>query len=123
MPQAGGGYLIISAHTKYSLHTLKAKFHILLDRPDAANKKGVKFDRDVSEYIKGLREEGFEIIKQDGVYISVLYADVYERLVKAIERRTTIKLLRFQPRWTRNKIWGRLKSHIAYHSVLWAEKE
>jgi ubiquinone/menaquinone biosynthesis C-methylase UbiE len=117
-----GGTLIITAHTKYSLFTLKRIFMRLLKRKNVQHLKDVRF-KSANEYIGLLKRSNFEINLIDGFNLSFIFVPAYNLFKAALAKYTKINLPFFPQRITKSKAIARLKSIFAYHMIIVARKK
>jgi len=114
------GILILTGHTRNSLFTFWRKIKLLFNIKSVQNLKYAKFKK-TSEYINLLKENGFNIIKQDGYYISFILYPFYRRKSLGLRQRG-FKLPLLKPKFSRFKILAKLKSNFGYHFVIISRK-
>jgi len=107
------GILILTAHTKYSLHTLER----MLKRDRLPHLQGVRF-YSANHYKRLLEKNGFEILHIDGFNTSYFLYPTYRK----ISNRFNLNLPKIASSVTLNKLLGRIRSEISYHSVIVAKK-
>jgi SAM-dependent methyltransferase len=114
-----GANLILTAHTRFSVPTLIRVIKRLLGFSKHLTQ--VHF-HSTSYYIDHLKKNGFEIIKADGYLLSPFLYKLYLYFRKVILILFGIKLSDMN-KITKNTVFARIKSEIAYHSIIIARKK
>lgn len=115
------GILLFSAHTKYSLFSLWRISKCILGLRQAEHFKYVHF-LSASKYIKILKTNRFQVIHVDGYNLSFFLFPLYKYFARVLEVIFSIKMPFMDIKITKNKALARIKSEIAYHSVIVAKK-
>ena len=105
------GVLILTAHTKYSLHTLER----ILKKPE--HLKGIKF-YSADSYARLLKQNGFEVVHIDGFNTSYFIYPMYRK----ISNRYNLKFPKIASKVTQNRTLAKIRSEISYHSVIVVRK-
>jgi ubiquinone/menaquinone biosynthesis C-methylase UbiE len=116
------GILLLTAHTKYSLFTLRRIIMRLLKRKVVRHLQDVKF-KSAGTYIKLLKKHHFEIIRVDGFYLSYIFVPLYRFICSVLFRLFKFRLPEIQSSVSRSKIIGKIKSIFGYHMVIIARKK
>jgi len=114
-----GGYVIISAHTKYSLFTLYRIVKRMFKLSSVKHLEGVSFYSSL-EYKKMMEKEGFKIIEMDGYRLSFFFYRLVPKFFKLIGIKSSFKKL---DQNRRNKFFSFLRSIFCYHSILVGYKD
>ncbi len=110
------GFLMFTAHTKYSLFTLiRVIKRDILKLKSMEHLEGVKF-YSANYYKKILEKNNFEIILQDGYETSFFLYPLYSKIAKGFKKYFKIKLPLIKP-YINSGLIGKIKSEISYHSV------
>jgi ubiquinone/menaquinone biosynthesis C-methylase UbiE len=113
-----GKNLIITAHTKYSFPTIVR----VLKRFLGINKHLSKVHfHSTSYYINLLRKNGFEIVRSDGYLYSPGLYTLYLYFRKSLQLFFKIQISDLN-KITRNSFIARIKSEMAYHSIIVVRK-
>lgn len=114
-----GTHLILTAHTRYSFPTLIR----LIRRKLGLSKHLTQVHfHSASYYIHLLEKNNFEIVKTDGYLISPFFYKLYLYFRKAVLLLFRIDLGDLN-KITKNPIIARIKSEVAYHSIIIARKK
>jgi SAM-dependent methyltransferase len=116
-----GGILLMTAHTKYSLFTLRRVVMRSLGRKNMKHLEDVRF-KSAKEYVRWLKRNDFEVILVDGFNLSFILAPAYHFLRKLFLKYLSVALPAISASVTRNRFVARVKSVIAYHMVIVARK-
>lgn len=108
-----GATLIITAHTKYSLHTLER----VISRKKLLHLRGVRF-YSANYYKNLLLKNGFSVEHIDGFNTSYLLYPFYRK----ISNRFNLKTPKIPTTVTLNTLAAKIRSEISYHSVIVAKK-
>jgi len=122
-----GGYLLITAHTKYSLFTLDRILKRSFKSNSVKHLEGVSFYSSI-EYKKMMEEVGFKVIEIDGFKLSYFLWPFIKKTLGKICKLIKVtnsfssclgkKVLSGTSNKKRNKTWGLLRSIFCYHAVL-----
>ncbi len=116
-----GGIVLITAHTKYSLFTLKRVILRLLGNIKVKHLNEVRF-KTASEYCTLLRNNGFNIRLIDGYNLSFIFLPTYNYIRAVFSKYLHLHLPAIHGHITQNRFVSRLKSIFAYHLIIVAEK-
>jgi ubiquinone/menaquinone biosynthesis C-methylase UbiE len=117
-----GGLLLMTAHTRYSLFTLKRVLQRFFKSRKVRHLQDVRF-KSAGEYIRLLQNNGFELLRVDGFMLSFILVPFYNMLRLFLFKYSGIKPAPVKYSITNNKHVARIKSVFAYHMVLVARKE
>ncbi len=116
------GFLMFTAHTKYSLFTLTRVIkRDILKLKSMEHLEGVKF-YSANYYKEILEKNNFEVILQDGYKTSFFLYPLYNKIVKGFEKYLKIKFPLMKP-YINSGLIGKIKSEISYHSVFVVRKK
>jgi 2-polyprenyl-3-methyl-5-hydroxy-6-metoxy-1,4-benzoquinol methylase len=115
------GILILTGHTKHSLFTYWRKIKLFLNIKSVQNLRHVYFRR-TKEYIDLLKQNGFEIIIQDGYHLSFIFYPYYRKKALGLIEKKGWKMPLIRPRMSKFKFWAKIKSEHAYHFVIISRK-
>ncbi|MBN1144183.1 MAG: methyltransferase domain-containing protein [Bacteroidales bacterium] len=116
-----GGVVLITAHTKYSLFTLRRIMLRFLGNKKVKHLNGVRF-KTASEYCSLLRNNGFNIRLVDGYNMSFILLPTYNYIRAVFSKYFHLHLPAIHGHITQNSFMARLKSIFAYHMIIVAEK-
>lgn len=108
------GLLLLSAHTKYSLHTLER----VLKQERLPHLQGVRF-YSAGHYKKLLEQNGFEVLHVDGFNTSYFLYPWYRKFANSLK----LNLPKVPTTVTKNRVLARIRAEISYHSLLVARKK
>lgn len=108
------GLLLLSAHTKYSLHTLER----VLKQERLPHLSGVRF-YSANYYKKLLEQNGFEVLHVDGFNTSYFLYPWYRKFANSLK----LNLPKVPTTVTKNRVLARIRAEISYHSLLVARKK
>ncbi len=117
-----GGVLLITAHTRYSLFTLKRVIQRFFNSGKAKHLKGVRF-KSAAAYRKLLQDCGFEVVLVDGFLLSFVWVPSINLIIALCNKYLKTRFQPVRQQITRNRCFARLKSEIAYHMILAAVKK
>jgi SAM-dependent methyltransferase len=117
-----GGTLLMTAHTRYSLFSLWRIFKCRTGISSAQHFNYVHF-LSASTYIKILNQSNLKLLKRDGYNLSFLIFPVYKYFARVFEILFKIKMPFMEIKLTKNPFLSRIKSEVAYHSVIVARKK
>lgn len=109
-----GGYVIITAHSKYSLFTLDRVIRMKLKPNSVQHLMGVSFYSSL-EYKRKMEKAGFEVVEMDGYRLSYF---VWPAIRKLLKLTGTYHPLGRSNSKKRNKTLAFLRSIFCYHAVL-----
>jgi SAM-dependent methyltransferase len=112
-----GGILLFTAHTKYSLFTLKRVFMRMVHSKSVNHLKDVKF-KSAREYIDLLHRQGFEILRVDGFGMSFILVPLYKRCRNILLKYIRLKLPAVPVTITKSGFLAKLKSWAGYHMII-----
>jgi SAM-dependent methyltransferase len=115
------GFVLITAHTKYSLYTLWRILKRRFQPESVKHLQGVKF-HSAAFYKKILNDSGFEVKYVDGYFSKSIIKRVYYMIRRSIQKRYGYELPCFTLVYTKNKLIRCIRSVIGYHSVILARK-
>jgi ubiquinone/menaquinone biosynthesis C-methylase UbiE len=116
-----GAKLFMTAHTKYSLFTLKRILFCKLGFKKYNQFKGMKF-YSAGEFRTMLENNGYKIILVDSFKLSFLIVPAFRMFKAALNKFFKLNISLENNAITRLKVIARIKSVFAYHSILVAEK-
>lgn len=116
-----GGVVLMTAHTRYSLFTLRRVVLRFLGNKKVKHLNEVRF-KTASEYCSLLRKNGFTIRLVDGYNLSFLLLPTYNYIRAVFSKYLHLHLPAIHGHITQNTFMARLKSIFAYHMIVVAEK-
>lgn len=112
----------MTAHTKYSLFTLKRIIKCKLGFKKYSQFRGMKF-YSALEYKKMLERNGYRVLLLDGFKLSFFIMPAIRLFIAALNKFFNFNIAPAKTSITSLKLIARIKSIFAYHSIIVAEKK